>query len=126
MEKYFLMITSMGGVIIWTENTRFSKMVKFYSQILGLHVHSEKSDFIVFRWGDMRLSIGIHSEVSHENNDSIRIMVNFLTEDIKLSFQTLSSRGVEFVRIPTREHWGGWVSTFKDPDGNFLQLLQLS
>lgn len=33
------MITSMGGVIIWTENTRFPEMVKFYSQILGLHVH---------------------------------------------------------------------------------------
>ena len=119
------MINSIGGVIIWTKNTRFSEMVRFYSQTLDLPIYSEKPGFVVFRWGDMRLNLGIHSEVSGLNNDSIRIMVNFLTDDIKLSFQTLSSNGVEFVRMPTREHWGGWVSTFKDPDGNLLQLLQL-
>ena len=100
-------------------------MVSFYSQILDLQIHSEKPDFVVFWWGGMKLSIGIHSLVYGKNNDSLRIMINFLTDDIKLSFQTLSSRGVEFIRIPIREHWGGWVSTFKDPDGNILQLLQL-
>ncbi len=26
---------------------------------------------------------------------------------------------------PEQESWGGWVATFKDPDGNVLQLLQL-
>jgi predicted enzyme related to lactoylglutathione lyase len=24
-----------------------------------------------------------------------------------------------------REHWGGWIITLQDPDGNILQLLQL-
>jgi predicted enzyme related to lactoylglutathione lyase len=32
---------------------------------------------------------------------------------------------VEFIRQPEREQWGGWIATFKDPDGNILQLLQL-
>jgi len=26
---------------------------------------------------------------------------------------------------PEREHWGGWIATLQDPDGNILQLLQL-
>ncbi|MBS57237.1 MAG: hypothetical protein CL735_00555 [Chloroflexi bacterium] len=119
------MINSIGGIIIWTEKGSFTKMVEFYSQILDLKIHSQRDDFVVFSWKDMRLSLGVHSELYKKNHDPLRIMVNFLTEDIELAFQTLSLRGVEFVRIPMREHWGGWVSTFKDPDGNFLQLLQL-
>ena len=36
----------------------------------------------------------------------------------------MQANGVEFIRPPEQEHWGGWVATFKDPDGNILQMLQ--
>ena len=79
------MINSIGGIIIWTQKDSFTKMVEFYSQILDLKIHSEKEGFVVFSWGDMRLSLGIHSELSKKYHDPLRIMVNFLTEDIELS-----------------------------------------
>ena len=28
-------------------------------------------------------------------------------------------------RPPERESWGGLVATLRDPDGNFVQLLQM-
>jgi uncharacterized glyoxalase superfamily protein PhnB len=39
--------------------------------------------------------------------------------------ERLAEAGVEFLRQPEQESWGGWVATFRDPDGNTLQLLQL-
>jgi predicted enzyme related to lactoylglutathione lyase len=44
--------------------------------------------------------------------------------DIHAEHARLSAEGVEFIRQPEREHWGGWVATLKDPDGNVLQLLE--
>ena len=33
-------------------------------------------------------------------------------------------QGVQFIREPEEESWGGTVATFSDPDGNILQLLE--
>ena len=52
-------------------------------------------------------------------------MVNLGVKDIHAEHERLVSKGVEFTRPPEREHWGGWVATFSDPDGNTIQLLQL-
>ena len=51
-------------------------------------------------------------------------MINFDVKDIHTAHRTLVDRGVEFTRPPEQEHWGGWVATLLDPDGNMLQLLQ--
>ena len=45
--------------------------------------------------------------------------------DIHGLYKRLAAQGVEFIRSPEQEHWGGWIATLKDPDGNILQLLQL-
>jgi predicted enzyme related to lactoylglutathione lyase len=54
----------------------------------------------------------------------VRVTVNLGVDDIHAAYRTLLARGVVFVRPPEREHWGGWVASFRDPDGNLIQLLQ--
>jgi predicted enzyme related to lactoylglutathione lyase len=51
-------------------------------------------------------------------------MINLGVDDIRGQCELLRERGVRLVREPQKEHWGGWVATFSDPDGNTLQLLQ--
>jgi predicted enzyme related to lactoylglutathione lyase len=111
-----------GGVIIWTDN--LAPMVRFYRDVLELPVHSIHPDFAVFEVGGIRLSVGLHSQIHGPARDRLRLMVNLGVEDIHAAFRTLAGRGVEFSRPPEREHWGGWIATFVDPDGNLLQLLQ--
>jgi predicted enzyme related to lactoylglutathione lyase len=101
-------------------------MAAFYRDVLGLPVHSVHDDFIAFELEGIRLSIGEHSRVIGAAVDPHRIMVNLGVLDIHASHEVLCARGVEFLRPPEREHWGGWVATFRDPDGNLLQLLQPS
>ena len=116
------MIDGVAGMIIWTE--RMAAMAAFYRDTLGLPVHSERPHFVAFEWGDMRFSIGAHSEVRGKNAEPQRIMVNLATSDIHTLHKRLAAAGVRFIRPPEREHWGGWVATFEDPDGNLLQLLE--
>lgn len=116
------MIEGVAGVIIWTDN--LAAMTAFYRDTLGLPLHSERPHFVAFEWGDMRFSIGAHDAVSGRTREPHRIMVNFATSDIRALHARLSAAGVRFIRPPEREHWGGMVATFADPDGNLLQLLE--
>ena len=117
------MIEGVAGVIIWTE--RLEEMSNFYRNSLGLEPHSVRPDFVAFRWGDVRLSIGAHDLVKGEAKDPYRIMVNLSVRDIHSFYEDALGRGVRFVRPPEQEHWGGYVATLEDPDGNLIQLLQL-
>ena len=116
------MIEGVIGVIIWTDD--LDGMVEFYRETLGLTPHSVRPNFVAFKWGEMRLSIGTHDEVSGKTSEPYRIMVNLGVDDIQKVHGTLLGRGVKFDRDPEQEHWGGWVATFRDPDGNILQLLE--
>ena len=116
------MIDGVVGITIWTDS--LERLLPFYRDVLGLALHSLHPDWAVFRFGEMRLNLGIHSQVHGRSRDPYRVMVHLGTSDIHGLHQRLRAQGVEFLRPPEREEWGGWVATFVDPDGNVLQLLQ--
>ena len=117
------MVTGVIGVTFWTDE--LEGMFDFYNNVLHLPLHSRHEDFIAFELGDVRFNIGRHSEVSGRSRDPFRFMPHLGVEDIHAEVKRLAAAGVEFIREPEQETWGGWVATFKDPDGNLLQLLQL-
>ena len=116
------MIEGVVGVVIWTDD--LDRLLSFYRDTLGLTPHSVRPNFVAFKWGDMRFSIGHHSDVNGRTAEPDRVMINLGVRDIQGAYESLKATGVEFTRPPELEHWGGWVSTFSDPDGNTLQLLQ--
>lgn len=115
-------VEGIAGVILWTDNVE--RLAQFYRDVVGLTVHSERPHFVAFTSGDVRLSVGLHDGVSGASSDPYRVMVNLAVTDIHRVHSRLAAQGVEFLREPEEEHWGGLVATFRDPDGNLLQLLQ--
>jgi len=111
-----------SGAIIWTYD--LARLRHFYENILGLIPHSVRENFIAYKWAELRFSIGSHSEITDDSIEPLRIMLNFDVKDIKTFATTLKDNEVKFLREPEEEHWGGWVCTFQDPDGNTIQLLQ--
>ena len=116
------MIEGVVGVTIWTDDPE--RLVRFYRDTLGLKVHRHHGDFVNFVFGDMRLNLGLHDRVKGQASDPYRIMVHLAISDIHSEHRRLRDQGVQFIRAPEKEAWGGWVATFLDPDGNILQLLQ--
>lgn len=101
-------------------------MAQFYRDVVGLTPRSDREGFINFEWGEMRLTVARHSELSGPSRDPKRVMVNLKTDRIQEVHRRMSTAGVEFSRPPEREPWGGWIATFTDPDGNVVQLMQTS
>ena len=116
------MVEGVAGVTFWTDDVE--RLAGFYRDVLELPVHSVRPEFVAFDLGGVRLNVGLHSHVAGRAEDPLRVMVNLGVADIHRVHETLAARGVDFIRRPEQEHWGGWVATFSDPDGNVLQLLQ--
>jgi predicted enzyme related to lactoylglutathione lyase len=116
------MITAFVGITLWTDN--LERLFQFYHGTLRLSLHSRHEGFIALELGDVRFNIGRHHQVSGESKDPFRIMAHLGVDDIHAEHRRLLEAGARFIRPPEEEHWGGWVATFEDPDGNLLQLLQ--
>ena len=116
------MIEELVGINVWTEN--LERLVVFYREVLGLRLHHHHGNFANFVFGHIRLNLGWHDRIQGRAGDPYRIMINLGVDDIHHEYRRLKKLGVEFIREPEQEIWGGWVSTLLDPDGNTLQLLQ--
>lgn len=118
------MITGVVGITLWTDD--LARMLRFYRDTLRLPLHSYHEDegFAAFALGEVRFNIGRHAQVRGPARDPLRIMPHLGVSDIHAEYACLAAAGVAFIRAPEREHWGGWVATLKDPDGNVLQLLE--
>jgi predicted enzyme related to lactoylglutathione lyase len=116
------MITGVRGATIWSED--LNNLLPFYRDVLGLPLSIQTPGFVVFGERDRTaLALGTHSEVRGRNTDPARHMVGFTTDDIMKDWKRLKDARVEFVEDPTK-YETVWVATFKDPEGNMLQLLQ--
>lgn len=118
------MINGVVGILIGTSD--LERLSAFYRDILGLTPHTVKPHIVSFKWGGMRLSIVTHSKVTGQSRDPHRVMLNLGVADIHAAHASLVAKGVPFLRKPGQEKWGGWIATFSDPDGNLLQLMQLT
>ena len=110
---------------IWSEDIQKS-LLPFYRDVLGLPLSVDTPGFVVLgrgAAGTPSVTLGTHSEVKGKNMDPARHMVGLATDDIQADVQRLKSRGVEFIAEP-EVFDNVTVATFKDPEGNYIQLLQ--
>ena len=115
------MIKGLRVSSIWSED--LNNLLPFYRDVLGLKVGLEAPGFVLL--GDPNgpaVALGTHSEVRGRASDPARHMVGFETDDVVRECDRLKSAGVEFIEDP-KDYGDVWVATFKDPEGNLLQLL---
>lgn len=107
---------------IWSQD--LNNLLPFYRDVLGLSTSLETPGFVVLGDPDApAVAIGTHSDVRGRASDPARHIVGFETDDIAKDCRRLKDAGVEFVEDP-KDYGNVWVATFKDPEGNLLQLLQ--
>lgn len=114
------MIRGFQGVFIWTDD--LARLLPFYRDVLGLPLEFVTPAFAGFRLPNGMLGLGLHSEVHGPAKDPYRIMINLVIEDMNLTYRRLEAQGVQFIRQPSPEA-GASIATFRDPDGNVLQLM---
>ncbi len=116
------MIKGLRLTSIWSQD--LNNLLPFYRDVLGLEIGLQAPGFVVL--GDPNgpaVALGTHSEVRGNASDPARHLVAFDTDDIQGDFARLKSSGVEFIEEPNKQD-NVWIATFKDPEGNLLQLFQ--
>jgi|GEM_PF-109913 len=99
------------------------RMQEFYRNVVGL-----SDDFPQlgnpFMAGETFIYVSPHSEVHGQAKEPSRVLLNFVVEDLAAEQKRIESHGVRFLRTAAREDRVGIVSTFPDPDGNLLRLVE--
>ncbi len=101
------------------------KLRAFYEDVIGLERNAEMGPS-AFSAGGTTFIVDGHSDVSGMNGDAPRVLINFFVDDLKAEQSRLEGAGVKFIRKAGKEEWGGVISTFVDPDGNYGQLIEFS
>ena len=99
------------------------KLVAFYRDVVGLPGKPEMGEG-AFDVGGTAFMIDGHSETNGSAKEPQRVLINFFVDDLEAEQQRLEGQGVKFIRSAGREPWGGVISTFLDPDGNYCQLIE--
>ncbi|HEY71014.1 MAG TPA: VOC family protein [Anaerolineae bacterium] len=115
------MITHIWAVTLTVSS--LEQAIDFYENKLGLTKKYQFSDYAGFECGGSEIGVKTWGELQppREGEPCIDLAV----ADIDEAYQTILSRGVEFIKAPEDAAWGSRIATFKDPDGNTLQLTQI-
>jgi len=117
---------------IWYVNvfaSDLARSVAFYRDTLGLPLQFENDQHGYAAFGTPGLRLGI-ARVDPSAPESASLLgrhtgVGFGVPDLDAAHRELVAKGVVFTMPPTRQPWGGTLSTFTDPDGNVFYLDQL-
>ena len=99
------------------------RLTAFYADVVGLPKNPNMGE-TAFMAGGTPFIIDGHSNVSGAASQPERVLLNFFVDDAAAEQKRLEAQGVKFIRSAGREQWGGIISTFADPDGNYLQLIE--
>jgi predicted enzyme related to lactoylglutathione lyase len=101
-----------------------SRLVAFYKDVVQLPVDDTMGE-IAFKLGPAGpLFIVDHSEVAGPAREPARAILDLHLEGLDAEHARLKAAGVRFSREKGVEYWGGVISTFSDPDGNIVQLIE--
>jgi len=118
------MALKLHSVMIGTDS--LPRLAAFYRDVVGLKPQMDDGNFVVFEGeGGAQLALGVHSEVKGPAKDPDRVIVDFQVDNCQAEYERLQGKGATFTRPPSQDE-GFIVATFLDPDGNTLQLFQMT
>jgi predicted enzyme related to lactoylglutathione lyase len=101
-----------------------AKLHAFYRDVVGLTPQPDIGE-TTFKLGENTFfGIDGHSETKGPNTQPARTIIDFWVNDVQKERERMESQGVKFIRKEGQEFWGGVISTFVDPDGNYAQLIE--
>lgn len=100
------------------------RLVEFYRDVVQLPVDDTMGE-IAFKLGPAgTLFIVDHSQVAGPTREPARVILDLHLDTLDAEQERLEAAGVRFSRRKGVEYWGGVISTFADPDGNTIQMIE--
>ncbi|WP_285730302.1 VOC family protein [Nocardiopsis sp. ATB16-24] len=97
----------------------------WYVAVLEPQEHSEMDGYRVLRFGAFHLLIDRRQDVGPKAGDPARMILNFDVEDARAVAARMDERDTPWP-APLEDREGSLFGTAIDPDGNYVQIIQLS
>ena len=111
-------------IIININSEQPAAQLAFYRDVVGLPRHPDTNREHTLIAAGAELVFDGHSELHGRSPQPQRILLNLFVDDLASEQARIEAQGVTFIRTAGREPWGGVISTFVDPDGNYCQLIK--
>ena len=111
-----------GVSVVWLPVTDMGRAVRFYSETLGLEVQDQQDEWSQLKVGGLQVGLNARDEES-PGGDGGAVLAFQPDGGIDAAVEELEGNGVEFAGGISDHPWGR-IATFKDPDGNDLQLYE--
>jgi predicted enzyme related to lactoylglutathione lyase len=111
-----------GVATVWMPVSDLGRALPFYRDALGLEVAKQDAE----QWAEVKadgLTIGLNAREAAGAGDGGPVITFRPDQRLEEAMEDLKGRGVEFATGISEHPWGR-VATFKDPDGNNLQLYE--
>ena len=109
-------------VYYWTSD--LDRAVKFYQEVVGLNLRfREGSKWAEFDAGPVRLAL--HGAVEGRPIELGGATAVFRVDDLDAARAALEARGAEFDEHVGEVEGYGRFASFRDPDGNVAQIIEL-
>lgn len=112
-----------SGFIVNVTSEQPEKLIGFYRETVGLSPNPDIGAG-AFQVDGATFIVDGHSETKGGTKEPQRVLIDFFVEDLAAEQKRLEGQGVKFIRTAGKEEWGGVISTFVDPDGNYCQLIE--
>lgn len=99
------------------------RLYEFYRDVVGLPVVEDMGEMTLNAGGTF-FGFDGHSQVAGRAKEPQRYLIDFMIADNAGETARLSGAGVPCLRNAGVEYWGGIISTFTDPDGNYFQVIE--
>jgi predicted enzyme related to lactoylglutathione lyase len=111
-----------GIATVWLPVNDMDRATGFYADTLGLQLKDDHG-----QWAELDadgLTIGLNAREEEQPSPEGGAVVAFRPQGgLDEAVEKLSGQGVEFAGGITEHPWGR-IASFKDPDGNSLQLYE--
>jgi predicted enzyme related to lactoylglutathione lyase len=111
-----------GISVVWLPVSDMDRALEFYGDTLGLDIEEHQDDWSLVVAGATRIGLNGRSE-EMAGGEGGAVIAFAVSDDIDSAVDELATAGVE-VAGGVSEHPWGKVATFRDPDGNELQLFE--
>jgi lactoylglutathione lyase len=125
------MIRKVTAAVLIVED--LDKCMKFYRDAIGLEVvvsddvsyafRMENQDFALVKVSAIADMVG-EAPLLHHKGGNHQVLLCADVDDVDAAYQTLTDRGVKFLKPPKSQAWGWRTAYFADPEGNLWELRQ--
>jgi predicted enzyme related to lactoylglutathione lyase len=115
--------THLGGMLL--SSTEPERLRDWYASTLEPAETAEIGAYRVLRFGAFYLMIDRRDDVGEKNPEPGRMILNFDVDDARATARRLDEQGASWLAA-LEDRDGSLFGTAIDPDGNYVQIIQLS